>query len=45
MSAMWEFDNIENMHSLYHGKDYVKKFYTSLRDHAKNVIDFEKQKM
>ena len=36
---------IENMHSLYLGKDCVKKFCKSLVEHVKNIIDFEKKKM
>ena len=45
MSAIWVFDHIENKHSLYRRKDYMKKFCESLREHAKNIIDFEKKKM
>ena len=25
MSAIWEFDNIEDKHTLYHGEDCMKK--------------------
>ena len=32
-------------HSLHRGKDCLKKFCESLREHAKNIIDFEKKKM
>ena len=45
MSTMWGFDHIEDKHTLYHGKDCMKKFCTSLREHAKNIIDFENRKM
>ena len=45
MSTIWAFDNIENKHTLYCGADCMKKFYTSLRDHATNVINFEKKKI
>ena len=45
MSAMWTFDHIENKHTLYHGKDCMKKICTSLREHTKNISDFEKKKM
>ena len=38
-------DNIENKHSLYRGEDCLKKFFSSLRKHATNVINFEKEKM
>ena len=43
MSTIWEFDLIENKHTLYRGKDCMKKFCISLREHAKNIIDFEKK--
>ena len=45
MSTIWGFDHIENKHTLYCVEDCMKKFCTSLRQHAKNVIDFEKKKM
>ena len=45
MSTIWAFDNIENKHTLYRGEDCMKTFCTSLREHATNVIDFEKKKM
>ena len=45
MSTIWGFDHIEDKHTLYRGKDCTKKFFTSLRQHAKNIIDFEKKKM
>ena len=45
MSTIWAFHNIENKHSLYHGEDCMKKFFTSLVEHAKNLNDFEKKKM
>ena len=44
MSAIWAFDNIENKHILHREKDCMKKFCESLREHAKNVTDFEKKK-
>ena len=43
MSTIWAFDHIENKHTLHCGKDYMKKFCESLREHAKNIIDFEKK--
>ena len=44
MSTIWAFDNIENKHTLYRCADYLKKtFCESLREHAKNIIDFEKR--
>ena len=46
VSAIWTFDHIENKHTLCRGKDCLKKFFESLREHAtKNIIDFEKEKM
>ena len=45
MSTIWAFDDIESKHTLYRGKDYMKKFCSSLREHAINIIDFEKKKM
>ena len=44
MSTTWAFDTIENKHSLYRGEDCMKKFCTSLREHATNLINFEKKK-
>ena len=45
MSTIWGFDHIENKDTLYCGKDCMKKFCTSLREHAENIIDSEKKKM
>ena len=45
MSTIWVFYHIENKHTLYRRKNCMKKFYSSLREHEKNVIDFEKIKM
>ena len=45
MSTISSLDHIEKKHILYRGNDCVKKFCTSLREHTKNVIDFEKKKM
>ena len=45
MSTVWAFDNVENKHTLYCGEDWMKKFCTSLREHATNVINFEKKIM
>ena len=49
MLTIWAFDHIENKHTkttyTYRGKDCMKKFCESLREHAKNIIDFEKKKM
>ena len=45
MSTIWAFDRIENKHNSYRGKDRMKLFCESLREHAKNITDFEKKKM
>ena len=45
MSTIWGFDHIENNHTLYRGKDCMKKFFSSLREHAKSITDFEKTKI
>ena len=42
MSIIWVFDHIENKSTLYRRKDCIKKFYESLRENTKNLIDFEK---
>ena len=45
MSTIWAFDHIENKHTLYCGKDRMKMFFvTSSREHAKNIINFQKKK-
>ena len=45
MSSIWNFDNIENKHTLYHEEDFMKNCCTSLREHAKKIIDFGNKKM
>ena len=45
MSRNWGFDYIEDKHTLYHGKDCVKKRCITLREHTKNIIGFEKKKV
>ena len=44
MSAIWGFDQIENKDTLCHRKNYMQKYCESLREQAKNIIDFEKKK-
>ena len=44
MLTMWVFDHIENKDTSYRGKNCVKRSCKSLREHAKNIIDFEKRK-
>ena len=43
-STIWVFDYTENKHTLYRKKYRMKKFCKSLREHEKNIIDFEKKK-
>ena len=45
MSAILTFDDIENRRTLYLVGDCMKKVCESLREHAKNITDFEKKKM
>ena len=45
VSTIWEFDHIQNKHTLYCGKDCINMFCEILRKHAKNIIGFEKKKM
>ena len=44
MQTIWAFDHIENKHALYRRKDCMKKYYSSLRDYATNILNFEKDK-
>ena len=43
MSTIWGFDHIENERTSYREKDCIEKVCTSLREHAKNITDFEKK--
>ena len=45
MSTNWAFDHIENKHTLYRGEDCTRKFCESLREHAKYITAFEKEKI
>ena len=44
MATIQAFDLIESKHTLYRRNDCTKKVCESLREHAKNIIDFEKKK-
>ena len=44
MSPILSFEDIENKHDVYRGKDCMKKFCESLRDHSMEVITFKKKK-
>ena len=39
------FKSIENKHNVYRGKDCMKKFCGSLREHAMKIIIFKKNKV
>ena len=39
------FGHIENKHTLHRGKDCLKTFCDSLKEYAKNIIIFEKNKL
>ena len=45
MSTIWALGCIENKHTLYRGRDCMKKFCETFREHAKNIVNFEKKKM
>ena len=44
MSTTSSFKSIENKHDVYRGKDCMKNFCETLRDHAMKIIDFKKKK-
>ena len=44
MSTVWSFNSVENKHDVYRGKDCMKKFCESLREHAMKIINFQKKK-
>ena len=44
MPTIWGFNHIEDKHTLYHGKDCMKTFCESLREHVKSIIDFKNKK-
>ena len=45
MSTTWGFKCIKNKHTLYSGKDCMKKFCESLEEHATRIIGLKKKKM
>ena len=45
MSTISLFKDIESKHDVYRGKDCMKKFCESLREHVMNIINFKKKKM
>ena len=42
---MFSFRCIKNMHDVYRGKDYMKKFCESLKEHAVKIINHKKKEM
>ena len=44
MSTISSFRSIENKHDLCRGRDCMKKFCESLKEHAKKIINFGKKK-
>ena len=44
MSTISSFISIENKHDVYRGKDCIKKFCESLREHEIKIINFKKEK-
>ena len=45
MSTISSFRSIKNKHDMYRGKDCIKMFYESLREHAVKITDFKKMKL
>ena len=45
MSTILSFKSLESEHDVYRGKDCMKKFCESLREHAMKIINFKKKKM
>ena len=45
MSTISSFKSIKNNHDVYRGKDCMKTFYESLREHAMEIINFKKKKI
>ena len=45
MSAISSFRSIENKHDMYRGKDCMKKFCESLREHAMKIINLKKMRL
>ena len=45
MSTIWTFDGIKSNHDVYRGKDCMKKFCESVREHTIKIVNFKKKKM
>ena len=44
MSTILPFKSIEIKHAVCRSKDYMKKFCKSLREHAMEIINYQKKK-
>ena len=44
MCPILSFKSIENNHDVYRGKDCMKMFSESLREHSMKIINFKKKK-
>ena len=44
MATVSSFKSLENKHDVYRGKDCMKKFCKSLREHVMEIINFKKKK-
>ena len=45
MSTISSFRSMENKHDVYRGKDCMKKFCESLKEHVMKMINFKKKNM
>ena len=44
MPTIWRFNHTKEKHTVYSRKDCMKKFCEFLREHVKNIINFEEKK-
>ena len=44
MATIWGFDQIKDKHTLYRGKDCIKNFCKSLREHEKEYLFLKRKK-
>ena len=45
MPMIWTFDSVENKHDVYRGEHCMKNLCVSLRQHAREIINFKNKKM
>ena len=45
MPTIWTFDSVDNKHDVYRGEHCTKNLCVSLRQHAREIINFKKKKM